>query len=288
VLQWFSTLQLVVLAGILLVAGTIKLAGRSASTARRSAAARFVNPDFAEHFYRVVGAAEVVVAAALLVPPAHIVAAWAAAGLAVGFTGYLAYSRATAPGSSCGCVGSREAPIDARAFGRAGLMVVLGAVGALGSASWPAALAGRSWWSVAVLAVEAACVVALSPEFDHRWLVPLRRLRVRLSHPLAGNEFTVPVESTVHQLQRSPAYRAVASLLRSDLLESWDEDGWRVLTYRARTPSHDATAVFAVRLVAYEPDTVRAVLTDDDQAVLWRWSPEPDTDVPVEAGTAAG
>ncbi|MFF5073456.1 hypothetical protein ACFY2R_20225 [Micromonospora olivasterospora] len=70
-----------------------------------------------------------------------------------------------------------------------------------------------------------ACA-ALSPELDRRWLLPLRQLRVRLTHPLRGGS-GVPLLASVQQLQLSEAYRRVAPLLRSDVQEHWDDGEWR-------------------------------------------------------------
>jgi hypothetical protein len=107
-------------------------------------------------------------------------------------------------------------------------------------------------------------MVVLSPELDARWLYPLRRLRMRISHPLARPAaYEVPLDSSVQQLHKSAAYRAVYPLLRSDLLDSWDEGDWRILTYSARPDSGPATAVFAVPRLTYRPADVRVVLIDD-------------------------
>jgi hypothetical protein len=111
-----------------------------------------------------------------------------------------------------------------------------------------------------VLVAEAALVAVLSPELDRRWLLPLRRFRARISHPLAGRPFEVPLASSVQQLQKSDAYASIAGLLRSDLLDTWDEGEWRILTYSA----HRATAVFAVPRLRYAPAEVRVALVTDE------------------------
>jgi hypothetical protein len=49
-------------------------------------------------------------------------------------------------------------------------------------------------------------------------------------------------------------------VLRSDVLESWDEGEWRILTYSASGESGPATAVFAVPRLRYEPDVVKVAL----------------------------
>ena len=115
-----------------------------------------------------------------------------------------------------------------------------------------------------MLAAGAVLIVALSPELDANWLLPLRRLRLRYRHPLAGRAFEVPLESTVQQLQKSAAYRSVVELLHSDVLDSWDEGEWRILTYSARRDAGPATAVFAVPRLRYSPELVRVALVDDE------------------------
>jgi hypothetical protein len=99
-------------------------------------------------------------------------------------------------------------------------------------------------------------------------LLPLRRWRVRVSHPLANRAVEVPVESTVLQLWKSAAYRSVVEQLTSDLLDHWEEGEWRLLAYSARTPSGPVTAVFAVPRLSYEPDRVRVALVPEEESAL--------------------
>jgi Arc/MetJ-type ribon-helix-helix transcriptional regulator len=113
-----------------------------------------------------------------------------------------------------------------------------------------------------------ALIVALSPELDHRWLLPLRRWRIRLSHPLANRSTAIPLESSVQQLRKSGAFRSVSDQLRSDLLDHWEEDGWRIMTYAARGETGRATAVFAVPLLDYRPDDVRVALVPESEEAL--------------------
>lgn len=47
----------------------------------------------------------------------------------------------------------------------------------------------------------------------------------------AGGDGTVPVEASVELLERSLAWETVSSLVRSGLVEHWEEDGWRILHY---------------------------------------------------------
>jgi hypothetical protein len=263
-LGWFAALQPLFLGAVLLWAARVKLLGPDAAgNARRSALARLVGERRVVPAFRLVAAAELVVGLALLAPPAQWTESVAAIVLATGFLGYLVYARLAAPDSSCGCLSARRAPVSWRGFARTGVLAGAGALSLWAAPGWPAALAERPLGAAAVLLGEAAVIVALSAEFDTAWLVPLRRLRIRLSHPLAGSGFDVPLQSTVQQLQRSAAYRQVARLLVSDVREHWDEGEWRVLCYTARRDGRDTTAVFAVPRLRYEPDAVRVTLVDE-------------------------
>ena len=189
----------------------------------------------------------------------------AAAALAIGFMGYLTYAVIAAPQASCGCLGASHAPVSWRSFARAGVLLL---------AALAAAVAGTAWWSAirtarvdAVLAAEAAMFVALSPELDQYWLVPLRKMRARLTNPLAGAPDVVPLHATVTQLQRSEAYRRVAALLASDVREHWDADEWRIRCYAARYQDRPATAVFAVPLLREDPAAVWVSFVNEEAAL---------------------
>jgi hypothetical protein len=104
-------------------------------------------------------------------------------------------------------------------------------------------------------------MLLLSPEADHEWLLPLRRLYARMRpHPLAGLAYDLPLASTLRQLEASDAYRGIGTRLRSDVLEHWDEGEWRIVCYHA---DGHRTAVFAVPRLRYDPDAVRIALVDD-------------------------
>lgn len=269
-IQWLASLQLMLLGGVLGWAGVLKLGHPSAAAiARRSALRRLVGENHVVRAYRAVGCVELVLAVLLVLPPVHPGEAIATVAAGVGMLGYLTYARLKAPESSCGCLGEKQAPVRGRGFARAGVLVVASVLALSASTGWLTALTERPVAATAVLLGEFALIVVLSPELDAAWLLPLRRLRVRLSHPLARpRSFEVPLDSTVQQLHKSDAYRTVYPLLRSDLLDTWDEGEWRILTYSARSETGRATAVFAVPRLAYEPGRVRVVLVDDaDQPV---------------------
>lgn len=265
-IEFLASTQQAVIGVVLLWASGFKLLYRNApAAARRSALAKLVGKERVVGAYRAVGAVEAVVGLLLLAPPVLVVESVAAAALSLGMVGYLGYAKWKAPDSSCGCLGDKHTTVRGRGFARAGLLVVLSAF----------SLAGADWWltnsplaTLGVLVVELAVVVALSPELDHRWLLPLRRWRVRMSHPLGNRPVEVPLESTVQQLWKSTAYQAVVAQLSSDLLDHWDEGEWRLLAYAARTPDGPATAVFAVPRQAYRPDDVRLAMVPAEEEAL--------------------
>jgi hypothetical protein len=180
---------------------------------------------------RAVGAAEVAVAVALLAAPTAVWPGVAAAALGVGFTGYLGYARVTAPESSCGCSAREEGPIGVRSFLRAGLVLAGGVLAASAGRAWWSRVAREPGWALLVAAAAAALVLALSTDLD-RVRLPWRRLRLRLfGTPLPGAGGLAPVEASVELLERSLAWQASASIVRSALLDHWDDEGWRVLRF---------------------------------------------------------
>jgi hypothetical protein len=228
----------VLVAGVLVWAAVFKFRGGS----QRSALSRLVGKERVVAAFRVIGAVELVLAAALFTP----VGQWATFAWFLGMLGYLSWAKVAEPESSCGCLSEKYAPVGVRALARAVLLAGMVVTADL-----------LPWYSVFPAAV---LVFLLSAELDDYWLLPLRRLKVRLRHPLAGGEFAVPVASTVQQLQKSVTYQSVYPILRSDLLDTWDEGDWRILTYSAERDGERATAVFAVPRDRYEPEAVRFAL----------------------------
>jgi hypothetical protein len=263
-LEWPASVQPLLIGGTLLWSGGLKCFGRSARrTAERSALPSLVGEGRALTAYRLTGAVELALAAVLLTPPAFLAETVAAAHQAAGFLGYLSYVRIVAPDSSCGCLSKQPTPVTWRAFGRAGLLLAAALLGTQATGWWGHGLTGRPVAAAALLAAEVALMVALSPEADRAWLLPLRRLRVRLRHPLAAHSFDMPLESSLQQLHGSPAYQRVGALLRSGLRETWDEGGVRMLCYTAEYDGQPATAVFAVPRQHYRPEDIRVALVDE-------------------------
>lgn len=229
--------------------GLAKLTSRTLlATASQSALMRLLHDvGKVSHALRALGALEVVVAVALLATPGLPAPGIAAAALGAGFLGYLGYARVTAPDSSCGCGGSAETPITWRAFARAGLVVAGGLLAAVATGTWWAAVAGRPLAATGMVAAGTAVIAMLSTDLDHLWLLPLRRAKLRLlGHPLDGTAGPVPVAATVELLERSLAWAAAAPVVRSALIEHWDDEGWRLLRYAGVCGSRPVSVVFAI------------------------------------------
>jgi hypothetical protein len=259
-LEWPASVQPLFLGGTLLWSGGLKVLGRSARrAAERSALPSLVGEDRALAAYRLTGALELALAAVLLLPPAYVAETAAAAVLGAGFLGYLTYAKVVAPDSSCGCLSKRRTPVTWRAFARAGLVAAAALLGTQADVWW----GGGPPLTAVLLVAEVAALVALSPEADGLWLLPLRRLRIRMRHPLTDRSFEMPLESSLQQLLASPAYQQVSPLLRSGLRETWDEEDARILCYTAEYDGTAATAVFAVPLRHYSPEEVRVALVDE-------------------------
>ncbi|MEV0457121.1 MauE/DoxX family redox-associated membrane protein [Catellatospora methionotrophica] len=282
-LSWIAPLQPLLLGLVLLWSARLKLLSRDAAAAAgRSALARLVGDTRALPAFRLVGAVEAALGLLLLAPPALPAEALAAAALSVGFAGYLTYARIAAPDSSCGCLSATRTPVRWRSFARTGGLLATSLLALPATVGWTDVLAIRPLSAVALLLGEAAVLVALSPELDRHWLEPLRQLKVRVTRPLAGGGFAVPLDSTVEQLHRSPVWRQTAALLTSDLREHWDDGEWRILVFTARHRGDEVSAVYAVPRLRYQPAAVRMVLLDEPtgQVVLTLHSPpdSPDPD----------
>ena len=271
-IAWIASLQPVLIAGLLVWTGLPKAKGVDPAVAKAAAVSKLVGERRAVLALRLVGAAELAVAAALLLPVGRSAAAAGSLLLALGFLGYLGYAKIAAPESSCGCSAAAQERIATRHFARAGLLGLVSALALAGSVGLFGAPTG--WWvagwlaapvaATALLLAEAAGFAMLSPEQDRYWLVPLRALKVRLTHPL-GDTATdeVPLLATLQRLQVSEAYRQVGTMIISDVLDSWDSGEWRILEYAARRDGKRTTAVFAVPLHRDDPDAIRVVFVDE-------------------------
>ncbi|MFF0345530.1 MauE/DoxX family redox-associated membrane protein [Kribbella sp. NPDC004875] len=235
--------------------------------AERTALPRLVGEARAITAYRTVAGVEALVALALLLPPVWTVEAIAAVVLAAGFTGFLIYSKVVVPEASCGCMKASAKPVGGRAVARAVLLLATAVLATTASTGWWSAGAG-----VLVLVAEAVAFAVLSAELDQYWLLPIRRFRIRLSHPYAGTaSSTAPLAATQQRVMLSPAYRAVDGLLRSGIHDYWDDEDWRFVSYSARYDGRQATAVFAVPHHDDSPESIRVAVVDEESgATVYR------------------
>jgi hypothetical protein len=226
------------LGGLLAVTGAGKLLSRSLpAQAARTALPRLVRgPRGAVLVLRATGAAEVLLAAALLAAPASPLPGAAVAVLGAGFLAYLGYARSTQPESSCGCSARDDTPITWHSFARAGAVALGGGFAAAAAEPWWGEAADAPVAAAALLAAGAAGLAYLSAGPERRWQLAFRRLRLRVTgHPLPGarreDGTAVPVAASVELLERTLAFQAASPVVRSGLIEHWDEDGWRILHY---------------------------------------------------------
>ncbi|HEX5596045.1 MAG TPA: MauE/DoxX family redox-associated membrane protein [Micromonosporaceae bacterium] len=290
-IQLFIAVQPLLVGAVLIWAASIKLLSRQApAAARRSALVPLLGERRALPAYRLLGGVELAIGALLLLPPVLRWEAVAATGLTVGFLAYLTYARRAAPNSSCGCLSSQPVPVTGRGLLRAGMLVLASLLATQAAVPGSVALLERPLPGTVFLLAEAALIVALSAELDALWLLPLRRLRVRLTHPLRGGT-GVPLLATVQQLQLSDAYRRAAPLLNSDVREYWDEGEWRMVCHTARYQGRPATVIFAVPRLWQDPAAVRAAIVDDATgATLWSFAGTPTPELPPQpsSGLALG
>ncbi|MEU6014325.1 MauE/DoxX family redox-associated membrane protein [Streptomyces sp. NPDC047515] len=248
-----------VLAGLLGWTGAVKSFGRgTAQQAPKTALARILrSSERATRVLRATGAGELLIAAGLLITPANPVPGAAAAVLGAGFLAYLGYGRTMAPESSCGCSASEDTPITWRAFARAAVVAIGGVTVAVTRGTWWSEISERPADALVFLAGAAAVLVALSADLDRWWLLPLRRTRLRVfGHPLLGTagRDRVPVAASVELLEDSLAWQAAAPVVRSALLDHWEENGWRILQYSGvygdREDARPVAVVFALDATA--------------------------------------
>lgn len=246
-------MQALMIAVVLLWSGQLKLREPETGT---TALSRFTSrPAVA---YRLLGGVELLVGLALFWPSR--IPAAAASLLSLGFLSFLVYAQRTQPEASCGCLGAQSVPITSRSIYRAGLLLLI----SVSAVFLPVPFTAFGWpLGVAAVVAGVAAVVALSPELDRYWLLPWRRTWARWTHPLSSpGAFDVPLDSSVQQLHHSPAFRALAGDLTSDVREHWDADEWRILLYTIRSEGRTGTAVFAVPRLRYAPEAVRATVVD--------------------------
>jgi|GEM_PF-1471355 len=264
-LETIASVQAPLVGIVLLWSASVKLfTRRGRLRSQTTALSKLLGEQRAALAHRGLGGIEALLGLALLTPPLWWPKPAAVIVMAIGFAGYLTYARIHAPESSCGCMSATHVPISWRGFSRAGWLLAAGALGLFANQYWLTALTGEPVVLGTVLALEAALFIALSPEFDGAWLIPLRRLKVKVTKPLGGDTGTIPLDATVTRLHHSDLYRHIAPVLRTDVREHWDEDEHRFIIYGAEYDGVHTTAVFAVPLRSDAPEPIRVALVNEE------------------------
>ncbi|MCX5316192.1 hypothetical protein [Streptomyces sp. NBC_00154] len=198
--------------------------------------------------------------------------------LGMGFLGYLGYAKATMPDSLLRLQRPGRRP-DHLALLRPGGPGVLGGLAALAPSAprWPE-LGRQPLASAGFLAGWAAVGAVLGSELERRLLMPLCRLRLRVfGHPLVGRGDQVPVVASVELLEDSLAWEAASPIVRSALVDHWDEGGWRILRYTgvygSGVRARPVSVLFAMDTGASQDTTVHpavgvTVIDDDTDEVV--------------------
>lgn len=218
---------------------------------------------------RLAGLAELVLAVGLLLWPVSFVPGAGMASVGLLFVGYLAFSRAVAPESSCGCTASAHAPVSAVDFARASTLVLGGLAATMVSAPWWTTLANGPVAAFATGGAVSVTLIALSVDLP-RWRQRLFRHPMASTIGLARDRRSAPLAATLDLLDRSAAWSSVATVVRSGLLEHWDTDGWRILRFAGVQEGRPVSVLFAVDATATQENTpeprIRISIVDDEQA----------------------
>lgn len=254
--------QPLALAIIFAYAGLGKLASPAwLAAARESSFARLTGPRFALA-YRTVGAAEVVLAGLLLMPPAATWELLVASGALLMFMVYLIASHLTWGVQSCGCMGSTATPGLRAPLLRLAVMSSMVALGLGASHYWFDAVRDSPPLVLLALA-ECALVLAVSRE---AWSALPRRAGSN-QHPKCATA-RVPVEDSLAALTSSVAFRRMRGVLTAATpADDWRDGCWRFFAFAADNHSPGALAVFAVPILKSRVRVRAAIVAAEGEQV---------------------
>jgi hypothetical protein len=239
------------LATVLLAAGAAKALGPPGHSALQRLAGRLPPGVLTgRRAVRVLGLAEVGVAALLLLPWTGRWGGAAASALLLPAVGFLLWARRTAPGQPCGCFGAAAAdPVDARAVALGGTLLAMAVA---------SSLVGGPWWRVgptgwSVLAGLSALVLALSPALRHLLLH---------GTPTAGESAGTVPDAVAARVRASPAFAAFRdALLTADPVERWSRGSRSFLVHDGYLDDRVVAVVF-VAFSGRRRDRVEVVVLD--------------------------
>lgn len=261
-----ATLQALLVAGVLGIAGVVKLLDRSRrNTFRDSPLLHLLGTE--PRVVRAVqslAAVEVGLALAIVTLANTAVPRIGAAVLLFGSTIYLVWARRVAPEAPCGCFGSlSNTPISTRTLARAMLLTVAAFAAAAAETPMSVPTAPGPW---AVFGAEVIVVAALSPELSlaKRWLVVGRKLpRCLYSNEDPG--------TTLKRLRACPVWsQLLPHLAAPSPDDQWLESCWRLFSFPAVHAGNSVAAVVAVKLPPEKPSYRAALVDEKTRQVLAR------------------
>jgi hypothetical protein len=255
-----ATVQALLVALVLSIAGTAKLADHSSrKTASISALVKIVRSERGVlRVVRLIAVLEISLALAILVLPNTVLPRTGAAVVLFGSTLYLAWAIRAAPEAPCGCFGSvSRAPVSWRTLARAGLLSVAALIASIDGTPLTAPNRPLPWM---LLVAEAILLAALSPELSvmKHWLLVGRKL------PRCIYSDELPA-ATLERLRRSPLWAELSPYLTTAHPDDqWLESCWRLFSFPARYDEKVVAAVLAAKL---PPGKLhyRAALVDEEE-----------------------
>lgn len=239
------------LAVVLLVAGAAKALGPPGQSALQRLAAHLPPTVLTgRRAVRVLGLAEVGVAALLVLPWTGRWGGAAASGLLLPAVGFLLWARRRAPGQPCGCLGAAAPdPVDARAVALGGTLLVVAVATSFARGPWWRV--GPTGWSV--VAGLSALALLLSPA--------LQRLLLH-GMPLALESADAAPDAVSAKVRASPAFAEFRdALLTSDPVERWSRGSRSFLVHDGYLDDRIVAVVF-VAFSGRLRDRVEVVVVD--------------------------
>lgn len=256
--------QAILVSAVFLVAGSSKLQAGSAQLAGvATMLKRFLPTSVVPTGWGTLGALELALAGAALVPASSRFGLAASAGLLAIFVSYQVWIARAAPGTPCGCFGARTREVTSGAtILRTGLLSVAAATGAvIGGTSGANPLSLMIGMAFAIAEGVALALLTMRPQAA---LASIRR----------GQEqdcatVRVPLDVTLAVLRRSDAWRRWRSHLSDagEIRDQWRSGCWRFVSFNADYHGRAAVAVFAARVGDRRSD-VRVALVDRESDVV--------------------
>lgn len=262
----FSAAQAFLVSAVFLVAGGSKLWTRSAKLVEaETPLTRFLPPRVVPGVWGTLGALELGLAAAVVVPTTSQISLAVSAGLLMFFAALQSWIASVTPGAPCGCFGARaEEAVSKWTILRTGLLAVA-AVGGAVTGGTSGADSSDVLRAIALASVEGVLLASCSATLRERALASIR------SRQLVRDCATirVPLEVTLAALRGSDAWgRWLPHLSEAEeVRDHWRSGCWRFVSFDADYQGRTAVAVFAARVLDRHPE-IRVALVDGESDVV--------------------